>query len=36
MLQGGRRIGVEFKMSDQPTLSKSMHIAIEDLKLDAL
>ena len=36
MIQGSRRIGVEFKMSDQPTLTKSMHIAIEDLKLDAL
>ncbi len=36
MIQGGRRIGVEFKMSDQPTLTKSMHVAIDDLKLDAL
>lgn len=36
MIHGGRRIGVEFKMSDQPSLSKSMHIAIDDLKLDAL
>ncbi len=36
MLQGERRIGVEFKMSDRPTLTKSMHIAIDDLKLDAL
>ncbi len=36
MMQGGRRTGVEFKRSDVPGLTKSMHIAINDLKLDAL
>ena len=36
MFKDGRRIGVEFKRSDAPGLTKSMHIAIEDLKLDAL
>ncbi len=36
MMQGGRRIGVEFKRSDASRLTKSMHIAIDDLKLDAL
>jgi uncharacterized protein len=36
MIHRGRRVGVEFKRSDRPTLTRSMHIAIEDLKLDAL
>ena len=36
MLRGGQRIGVEFKRSDAPTLSASMRIAMDDLKLDAL
>ena len=36
MIRGGRRIGVEFKRSDAPTLTRAMHIAIDDLKLDAL
>jgi uncharacterized protein len=36
MFHGGRRIGVEFKRSDAPTVSKSMRIAIDDLQLDAL
>jgi hypothetical protein len=36
MLQGGRRIGVEFKRADAPRLTPSMRIAIDDLKLDAL
>lgn len=31
-----RRIGVEFKRSDAPTVTKSMRIAIDDLRLDAL
>lgn len=30
----GRRIGFEFKFSDAPGLTRSMHIAREDLKLD--
>ena len=36
MLRGGRRIGVEFKRSDAPTLTASMRIALADLSLDAL
>lgn len=32
----GRRIGVEFKCSDAPTITKSMHVALQDLKLDRL
>jgi uncharacterized protein len=32
----GRRIGFEFKYSDSPSTSKSMHIAVQDLKLDHL
>ena len=36
MIQGGRRIGVEFKRSDAPRLTASMHIALADLRLDAL
>lgn len=36
MLQGERRIGVEFKRADVPRITPSMRIAIEDLRLDAL
>ena len=36
MLRGSRRIGVEFKRADAPTFTRSMRIAIDDLKLDAL
>lgn len=32
----GRRLGFEFKYADSPTLTKSMHISLNDLKLDAL
>ncbi len=32
----GRRIGVECKRTDAPTLTRSMRIAMEDLKLDEL
>lgn len=32
----GRRLGFEFKYADAPGLTKSMHIAREDLKLDRL
>lgn len=31
-----QRIGFEFKFTEKPSVSKSMHIAIEDLKLDQL
>src|SRR5262245_5440292 len=30
----GRRYGVEFKTSDAPVMTKSLHIALEDLKLE--
>lgn len=36
MVQGQRRIGVEFKRADAPRVTPSMRIAIDDLKLDAL
>ena len=36
LVQNGKRLGFEFKYSDQPRKTKSMHIAIEDLQLDAL
>lgn len=36
MIRQGRRIGVEVKRADAPTLTRSMQIAREDLKLDEL
>lgn len=36
MLKGRQRIGVEFKRADAPKVTRSMHISIEDLKLDKL
>jgi uncharacterized protein len=36
MLRGQQRIGVEFKSADAPTITKSMRIAMQDLKLDAM
>ncbi len=33
---GGRRIGVEMKYADAPTLTRSMHVARADLQLDRL
>jgi uncharacterized protein len=36
MLKHGRRVGVEFKLSDAPRLTPSMRIAMSDLKLDHL
>jgi uncharacterized protein len=36
MLKDGRRVGVEFKRADAPTLTLSMRIAMQDLELDAL
>ena len=32
----GRRVGFEFKAADAPRMTKSLHIACEDLKLDEL
>lgn len=36
ILKDGKRLGFEFKYTDSPTTTKSMHIALEDLKLDHL
>jgi hypothetical protein len=36
MIKGGRRVGVEFKRADAPTLTPSMRIACNDLALDRL
>lgn len=36
MFKDGRRVGVEFKRADAPTLTSSMRIALADLALDAL
>jgi hypothetical protein len=36
LLRGGSRIGVEFKRADAPAVTRSMRIAAEDLRLDAL
>lgn len=36
MFRQGKRIGVEFKRSDAPKMTRSMGIALEDLKLDEL
>ncbi len=32
----GRRIGFEFKFGDAPGITKSMHVAMSDLKLERL
>ena len=34
LIEGDRRIGVEFKRSDSPSMTKSLGIAMEDLRLD--
>jgi predicted AAA+ superfamily ATPase len=36
LLKNGRRFGVEAKYADAPTLTRSMHIALQDLKLEQL
>lgn len=36
LLKNGRRLGFEFKYADAPRTTKSMHSALEDLKLDQL
>jgi uncharacterized protein len=36
MFKHGLRVGVEFKRTDSPSMTPSMHIALQDLKLDAL
>jgi predicted AAA+ superfamily ATPase len=36
LMKNGKRIGIEAKRADAPTLTPSMRIAIEDLRLDQL
>jgi hypothetical protein len=36
VVQGRRRRGFEFKRTDAPAVTKSMHIAMQDLRLDSL
>jgi hypothetical protein len=36
LFRGGRRLGVEFKYADAPRTTRSMRVAMEDLKLDRL
>lgn len=36
LMLGGRRIGVEVKYADAPSMTRSMHVSIESLKLDQL
>jgi uncharacterized protein len=36
LMRKGKRIGFEFKCSDAPTLTRAMHIALEDLRLEKL
>ncbi len=36
LFKGGRRFGVEIKRADAPTLTKSMRIALSDLRLERL
>jgi len=33
---GGKRVGYEFKYSENPSITRSMRIALADLKLDQL
>lgn len=36
LFRGGKRWGFEFKCSDAPSMTKSMHIALQDLSLNGL
>jgi len=36
VVRGNKRLGFEFKRTSTPTVTKSMHIAMHDLKLDSL
>jgi len=36
LIRGGERHGFEFKSSEAPAMTRSMHIALEDLRLDSL
>ena len=35
-MAGGKRIGFEMKLSESPRTTESMHIAMQDLRLDHL
>jgi hypothetical protein len=34
LIHGGRRYGIECRYGDAPTMTKSLHVALADLKLD--
>ena len=36
IIKNGKKLGFEFKLSDAPKITASMHIALDDLKLDYL
>jgi uncharacterized protein len=36
LMKGGKRWGFEFKCADAPVMTKSMHVALNDLKLERL
>jgi hypothetical protein len=36
LLRRGRRYGFEFKCTDAPSMTRSIHVALEDLRLDRL
>lgn len=36
VLDGGRRLGFEFKRTSAPAMTRSMHSALSDLELDRL
>lgn len=36
LVRGDKQIGVEFKYTERPTVTRSMHVVLDDLKLDHL
>jgi predicted AAA+ superfamily ATPase len=36
LIRGGKRYGFEFKCADAPSMTRSMHLALEDLRLERL
>lgn len=36
LMRGGKRLGFEFKSSEAPAMTRSMHVALRDLRLDSL
>jgi predicted AAA+ superfamily ATPase len=36
LFENGKRVGYEFKYSEKPKISRSMRVAMDDLRLDAL